>query len=344
MTTQQLAVALLSHSWDPTTGAGKCAVELRSILASEASVRLVLEDSAVCQESSKVVKLWRKLRRSATVSRLLRREEVDVVIVNTTVQSTLVVAARLAGTRVVWWCHESGSSLTSPLMRIRVRIYRALCDRSVVVTRAAPPGVPRPVLIRNRVDSVRESPTPRSEPPVLLVLGRKGHRKGTDLLRDLVDPDLLGDARLWVVGDEEPRELSSLHAVHEELVGRWGSRLRWSDAEQDVTRVLDQASVLLLPSRAEARPRVVEEALAHGVPVITSPLPGVLDIGETVTHPGALTIVPLGEPWNEAIQDALRLDLPNAPLIVPFSETAFADAWLRVLREHEPSGPAGLSG
>jgi glycosyltransferase involved in cell wall biosynthesis len=177
---------------------------------------------------------------------------------------------------------------------------------------------------------------------VLLILGRKGHRKGTDLVPMLLDPRAFPDAQLWMIGDEEPRERARLMAVHDDLAAAWGPRLRWMDAEEDPRPVLDQASVLLLPSRAEARPRVVEEALAHGVPAITSPIPGVLDISEMVTHPGALTVASLDEPWNEAIRDALRLNLPRAPLIAPFSETEFADAWLRVLEEPTPCRSAGL--
>ena len=198
-------------------------MELKQALSDDPTWRLVLEDRGVLGgRRTRAHRLLDKVTRFWAIVALVRREGVDVVIVNTTVQSTIVLAARMAGARVIWWCHESGDSLRIRLMRLRVLLYRWLSQPTVVVTRAAPTHAPDPVLIRNRVDVDWTSASHSTGSTVLLVLGRKGHRKGTDLLSRLLDPREFPDAQLWIIGDEEPRESARLGAIHDDLVEGWG--------------------------------------------------------------------------------------------------------------------------
>ena len=193
------------------------------------------------------------------------------------------------------------------------------------------PGTRTPqVRIRNIVQAPRA--TLLSGPPVLLVLGTKCWNKGTDLLAGLINSGLgAGDAELWVVGRDEPRETEMLVAAERDLQHAWGDRLRWLPGQEDPGPVYDRAAVLLLPSRADTRPRVVEEALAHGVPVVASVLPGTADIADTLTEPRALSCVALGDNWSTAINAALALGRGATTYIEEFAGAEFVGAWLDVL-------------
>ena len=332
MTSPLISVAVISHSWSTTTGAGRCAVELRDLLRECPQVRLAEEQHTTPPSRGVAAKAVFKLLRLIRLVKVFRRQQVRVVIVNTTVQSSAVLAARLAGCKVVWWCHESGTALEGPLMRIRVRLYDRLASRVVVVCTAVPPAVRTPtLLIRNIVsDAVRAAPSK----PVLLSMGSKGWRKGSDLLPRLIDPaGLPSDTELWMVGPEDGREAELVALARGELTRRWGSRLRWLSAVEDVEEIYHDASLLLLPSRGEARPRVVEEALVRGIPVVASALPGLIDIAQTATDPRALKLMDLESDWTPAVRAALSVDVGRNTLIRPFSPAEFLRDWLSVIRE-----------
>ena len=82
----------------------------------------------------------------------------------------------------------------------------------------------------------------------------------------------LPDARLRIVGS------GSRAAVVEELVrdglATWDTAL----PTHEVARAMDEASVVVLPSRSEGMGRVVVEALLRGRPVVGSNLGGIRDL------------------------------------------------------------------
>jgi len=116
----------------------------------------------------------------------------------------------------------------------------------------------------------------------LLFVGPLIRRKGLqDLLDALSDPDL-DKVRLTVVGDgpytEVLREMADLHGLSD--------RIEWKGEvpQVDVARIMRSCDVLCLPSYMEGRPRVVNEAMASGLPVIAARTGGIPDMvreGET---------------------------------------------------------------
>ncbi len=107
------------------------------------------------------------------------------------------------------------------------------------------------------------------EPVHLLFLGRLWERKGvSDLLAALARPRVRSlHWRATLAGDGDP-------GPYQEQAHRLGLAekvefLGWQD-RQGVDRLLDAASVLVLPSRFEAQPMVVLEAMASGVPVVST--------------------------------------------------------------------------
>jgi len=265
---------------------------------------------------------------------------IDVAVVNTTIQSSMVVVARLARCRVVWWCHESDESLRSPLMRLRLGLYRWLAHEQVAVSEAVPCASTYSRRIRNIVEPVEAFPHDGGD---LLVLGTKCHRKGIDRLPGLLfglstDHDL----SLNVVGWSDPREHEIISQAHAALDRQWGERLSWEDGLVDPDDAYRRARVLLLPSRQDPRPRVVEEALGRGIPVVASCLPGLREIATTVRSSGALVLLDEDGSWPDAVRAALAFGTSPTTFIDPFSPEEFLDAWILALLDvhHRGSGRA----
>jgi glycosyltransferase involved in cell wall biosynthesis len=109
-----------------------------------------------------------------------------------------------------------------------------------------------------------------------LHLGRLGERKGA---YDIVNafgglPKALRErARLVLAGDGDVEGVRKLAAG----IGDNVTVLSWIDSnERD--RLLGQSDVFLLPSRAEGVPMALLEAMAHGLPSITSCVGGIPDV------------------------------------------------------------------
>jgi glycosyltransferase involved in cell wall biosynthesis len=83
-------------------------------------------------------------------------------------------------------------------------------------------------------------------------------------------------ATLRLIGDGHRRD------VAESLVAEFPDRVSWTRAVpgDEVARALDDARVLLLPSRAEGTPRIVLEAFCRGRAVVGGRVGGVPDVVE----------------------------------------------------------------
>ena len=140
-----------------------------------------------------------------------------------------------------------------------------------------------------------------------LFLGRIGDRKGAfDLLRAFATlPDeIRARARLVFAGDGE---LESLRAQAAPL----GDRVQvngWIDATQR-NALLEASDAFVLPSYAEGVPMAILEAMAYGLPVITTSVGGIPDL---VADRAQGLIVRPGD--VQQIAAALRLLIEDEPL------------------------------
>jgi len=255
------------------------------------------------------------------VARELRAFRPDVLFVQSPYEAAAALAARrLAGSdaRVILELHGDwrtatrlyGSRLrrllepvTEPLARASLRRADALRTISGYTTdlvqrrlgREPAAVFPAYVDLTSFVDRPGAS---LPERPRVLFVGVLERYKGIDVLADAWRKvaEEIPNATLHVVGT------GPLHAVVEQLrhATEWTPRLD-SDG---VARALDDATVLVLPSRSEGLPRIVIEAFCRGRPVIGTRAGGTPDIVE---------------------------DGVNGLLVPPENASALAEALVRVL-------------
>jgi glycosyltransferase involved in cell wall biosynthesis len=134
------------------------------------------------------------------------------------------------------------------------------------------------VVLPNPVRLPAEVPdrTGRQQPVQFLHLGRLGDRKGGyDLVNAFagLPESLRNRARLVMAGDGDVEGVRKLAAPLGDrvVVHSWIER-----AERD--RLLVQSDVFALPSRAEGVPMALLEAMANGLPSITTPVGGIPDV------------------------------------------------------------------
>ena len=151
---------------------------------------------------------------------------------------------------------------------------------------------------------VESPPAPPPDRPVALFVGVLERYKAVDVLADawrLAAPRV-PDATLHVVGR------GTLRGVPEELARDLPEQTRWTErlTTAEVVRALDEATVLVLPSRSEGLGRVVVEAFCRGRGVVASRVGGIPDIVE---------------------------DGVTGLLVPPEDPAALADALVRVLKD-----------
>ncbi|MBG6098172.1 glycosyltransferase family 4 protein [Nocardioides luteus] len=231
-------------------------------------------------------------------ARLWRRVRPSRLLVNTVTIPWWILVARAARVPVVCHVHEAEDdqprpvrlALTAPLLLatrvvansrasrdVLVRTVKVLARRTTVVYN----GVPGP-------ESVTAARTRTPDGPLRLVLvGRLSPRKGTDVALEALAEVRRGgiDARLRVCGSV----FAGYEWFEQEL------RVRASDSDlagsveflgyvDEPARELEQADVVLVPSRVEPFGNVAVEALLAERPLVASRVQGLAEIvtdGET---------------------------------------------------------------
>jgi glycosyltransferase involved in cell wall biosynthesis len=216
------------------------------------------------------------------------------------------------------------------------RWHRAMVDRAarladavVVPTQAVADDLTRYVRFRSSPVVVGEGVSPAlSGPPdagdraralelpvgdYLVTLATIEPRKGLDVLLEALARPGVPDVPLLVVGQPGWGSVDVAGLTAELGLGARVRQLgRLADA--DLAVVLARAAALVAPSRAEGFGLPVLEAMALGVPVVSSDVPALVEVGG-----GATVTVPAGDP--SALADALAEVLGT-----PAMRTRLADA------------------
>ena len=110
----------------------------------------------------------------------------------------------------------------------------------------------------------------------VLVLGRlDAHQKGLDLLLAYLErpTGLVDNFHFSIVGEGPFQEEIERRLKISEVLSRLVSLHGWGDAAQ----TMRQHDILLIPSRFEGVPLVMLEAMAVGLPIVASDIPGIRD-------------------------------------------------------------------
>lgn len=170
----------------------------------------------------------------------------------------------------------------APLVQKFVCVSESVADFSATTA-----GLPRDKLcvIPNGVDVAKfrdAKPADRaalglpSDRRFLIAVGRLDPQKGQDWLLPLL-PRIFAERPqydLLLVGDGPARERLQAQATTLQMQ----SRIHFLGWQSQVPRLLKLADVLLLPSRWEGMPNVLLEAMAAGLPVVTTAVEGAAEI------------------------------------------------------------------
>jgi glycosyltransferase involved in cell wall biosynthesis len=133
----------------------------------------------------------------------------------------------------------------------------------------------------------------------------------------------------WVFVGDGPlrRDIEAASAT----MGLW-SRARFPGIREDVPRLLGAADAFVFPSLYEGLPGGVIEALATGLPVIASDVPGIREIADRC---GGIALCPPGrlERFAEETIGALEANWPHRVLRSELLETFSMETYLRKMGE-----------
>ena len=241
----------------------------------------------------------------AAVARAFRESRAQIVHVNTLQAFWAVMAAQRASIPAIWNVRESEPWETyfdflPP--ELRSQVYRAFeYPYRIVFVAHATRQVWEPLnshanfaTIHNGLDldRVRDRTANRDRQAIraslrilpseiaVVLLGTVCERKGQiDLVRALalLPQDLVPRSRFFIVGDGPTHYSSLLHETAAKLSSDRAARLAIVPATDDPYRYFQAADIAVCCSRLESYPRVILEAMAFDLPIITTPVFGIAE-------------------------------------------------------------------
>jgi len=175
----------------------------------------------------------------------------------------------------IHWCEIREDRILSTLQKRLPRLVRAnfAVSAAVAVAIEEQSGQHPVVVLPSGIQLERYRPTPRAERSGVLYVGRLAPHKNLPLLVDAfelaVERGLTGD--LVIAGDGPSRTDISDYARRSRFADR--VHVLGSVTEEKKIELLSKAAVLGMPSKREGFPRVITEAMASGLPVVTARFP-----------------------------------------------------------------------
>ncbi len=146
---------------------------------------------------------------------------------------------------------------------------------------------------------------------MVLTVGTVCDRKGQiDLIEAIghVDDHAAQKIRCFIVGDRPGDYSERLKATHQALPASKRSSINIIPETSDVALYYSAADVFVCTSRIESFPRVILEAMATGLPIVTTPVYGIVE--QVQENINALFYEP-GDAWGLADRLANLLDHPD---------------------------------
>jgi glycosyltransferase involved in cell wall biosynthesis len=159
-------------------------------------------------------------------------------------------------------------------------------ERTHVVRNTWCPGTTAPITRR----AAREALGLPQSAFVIGWVGRVSHEKGLDVLLAALSQSPTPDVHLAVLGEGRERPKLAARAATTEFARQ--GRMHWLGLVPDASRLLAAFNVVVVSSRTEGTPMLLLEAMAAGVPIISTRVGGIPD----VLSPAEALLVPSEHP------------------------------------------------
>lgn len=276
-----------------------------------------------------------RLRFVKNLRRFFVHQRIDMAYINTSANVYPGLAARLAGIPVAWHIHET---LTAGDKRVawKARVIRQLAhgliyaSRSGVKSMPPPPKTPHFVArnfvpvdelrVLRQVRLARTSTSTESQPRIFT--NGTIARKGTDVLLEALQvlarqrPEISPIVTIAGAKPAEPAFAARLNELttSAQLTGR----VQFAGLLETLAPELAKADLFISPSRNEALPIAIVEAMAVGVPVIAT---NVGDCSDLLGHGRCGWLVPPEDP--AALAAAIEEALSDSSLAQQKADAAF---------------------
>ena len=335
----------------------------------------LMRTAGIVAQADGIAELQHRLRE---VEAELLAAKPNCIFCNTLLSVLVVVAAIRLGLPVVWIIHESEGHdffdgyaeqirhyllpfamtqadrvvFVSQDCRNRYREYDLANNMLVIRNGSVPADVA--LLRRDRHMLRRELCLPESGRIALSVgtlCERKAQVRLVELARELECRRMLLDLHFVVLGADSGDYRAQMQAQVDKL-GYYRDRFVFHEVVDDPAPFYCAADLFMMTSNREAYPTVLTEALAHGLPVLTTPVEGAADI---VFNKALGSIVPFEdiEGWIVALQSWLE-GASSAQRASAVAAAAALPAWSQVAQQYrtmlsgildgcaEPSAPLSL--
>ncbi len=274
--------------------------------------------------------------------RLIRQFKPDIIHLHST-KAGLVgrLAAIGSGARVIYTPHCFAFEMESrlrPLYRLAERLLAPLTDEIIAVCESEAEAARSIGYAEGKVhvvhNGVKPSPTPLSKiRKGMAFIGRNCRQKGVDILLDawLMLRKVVPDASLTVMSDLDDETRKSFTAA--------GAVVRDFGTSEEVASLLADSAILAMPSRWEAFPYLMLEAMSSGLAVVAADVGGV---GECVRDRENGLLVAPGDARELAmalqellVSDTLRQRLASAApaSVAQFTAGRMVDQTAAIYRE-----------
>lgn len=208
-----------------------------------------------------------------------------------------IFAARILSIPIVWHFHETLLKFAQ-LVKLGRKVTKGIAHRYIVVANKSREvfSLKGAKLIPGAVDSAfwysTKKPLPGNARLKIISIGNLNPLKGFDILLEAIR-DFGKPWEMVIVGAElnsQPEYAALLRKLADKAAGPLGSVqfVGWQSPES-VRRLLAQSDVFVLPSRSEACPLALLEAMATGCACVAT---DVGDVSEVLGTPGSGVIIP----------------------------------------------------
>lgn len=213
---------------------------------------------------------------SARVRHISSRKSYDFYLLNQWPLMHVIALSRRARARSgIHWCEIRQDQILTTLQKMLPRMVRAnFAVSAAVATAIEEQSGQRPVVVLpSGIQLERYRQSTRMERTGVLYVGRLAAHKNLPLLIDAfeiaAERGLTGD--LNIAGDGPARGEIEAYARRSKVADQ--VHVLGSVSEEQKLELLSKAAVFGMPSRREGFPRVITEAMASGLPVVTARFP-----------------------------------------------------------------------